>query len=78
MADEKLEETVASLRPVALLDHRHPVMYEDSIAGGVNALVRYFAALQRRDLRGLVSGFRPPNAGPRTGPSPARDRRSPG
>jgi hypothetical protein len=62
MQDKQLREQVAKLKPKAVFDHRHPIMYEESIAMGVAVLTRYFAALQRRDLRAMAAELHFPHA----------------
>jgi hypothetical protein len=62
MLDKELKDEAAKLKPRAMFDHRHPIMYEESIAQGVTVLTRYFAALQRRDLRGMAAQLHFPHA----------------
>jgi len=54
MTDAELEREAAKLKPKAVFDHRHPAMYEESVAAGITVLMRYFAALQKRDLKGMA------------------------
>jgi hypothetical protein len=62
MLDKDLKAEADKLRPKAMFDHRHPIMYEESISMGVAVLVRFFAALQRRDLYGMAEQLHFPHA----------------
>ncbi len=62
MLDKELGEEAEKLAPRAVFDHRHPIMYEESVAMGVTVLTRYFAALQRRDLVGMAEQMHFPHA----------------
>ncbi len=62
MSDEELRQQAEKLRPKAVFDHRHSIMYEESVAQGVAVLTRYFAALQRRDLKGMAEQLHFPHA----------------
>jgi len=62
LRDEELRKEADKLKPKAVFDHRHPIMYDESIAMGVTALTRYFAALQRRDLKAMAEQMHFPHA----------------
>lgn len=42
------------LAPLAMLDQRFPVTYQDSIPNAVRVMTDFFAALSRRDLKGMA------------------------
>ena len=42
------------LAPLGMLDYRFPMTYESSVPAGVGVLTQYFAALSRRDLKGMA------------------------
>jgi hypothetical protein len=42
------------LAPLGMLDYRFPMTYENSIPSGVQVLMQYFAALTRRDAKGMA------------------------
>jgi hypothetical protein len=42
------------LSPLGMLDYRFPITYESSVPAGVQVLTQYFAALTRRDLKGMA------------------------
>jgi hypothetical protein len=42
------------LAPLGMLDYRFPMSYETSVPAGVRVLTQYFAALSRRDLKGMA------------------------
>jgi hypothetical protein len=42
------------LAPLGMLDYRFPMTYENSVPAGVGVLMQYFAALTRRDLKGMA------------------------
>src|ERR1700728_4565488 len=42
------------LSPLGMLDYRFPISYETSVPAGVRVLTQYFAALSRRDLKGMA------------------------
>lgn len=42
------------LKPNAMLDGRFPISFETSVPQGTKVLTQYFAALSRRDLRGMA------------------------
>jgi hypothetical protein len=42
------------LGPRAMVDNRFPVTWETSVPQGINILTQFFAALNRRDLKGIV------------------------
>jgi len=42
------------LAPLGMLDYRFPMSYETSVPAGVRILTQYFAALSRRDLKGMA------------------------
>lgn len=44
----------AGLGPRAMVDNRFPVTYQTSVPEGVRVLMQYFAALSRRDLKGIA------------------------
>jgi len=62
MSREELKQEAEKLKPKAVFDHRHPVMYEESVAMGVTVLTRYFAALQQRDLKAMAEQMNFPHA----------------
>ncbi len=62
MKDADLTKEAKKLKPKAIFDHRYPLMYEESIGMGVTTLMRYFAALQRRDLKGMAAQMHFPYA----------------
>ena len=62
MSDAQLKQEAAKLKPKAVFDHRHSIMYEESVAMGVTVLTRYFAALQRRDLKAMAKQMNFPHA----------------
>ena len=45
-----------------MLDARFPITYEKSVPEGVRVLIQYFAALSRRDLRGMAQSLHFPFA----------------
>jgi hypothetical protein len=47
-------EAPAGLGPRAMVDNRFPLTYETSVPEGVRVLMQYFAALSRRDLKGIA------------------------
>ena len=51
MKDAELTKAVKKLKPKAIFDHRFPLMYEESVSMGVTTLLKFFAALQNRDLK---------------------------
>src|SRR5271168_558359 len=44
----------AGLGPRAMVDKRFPLTYQTSVPEGVRVLMQYFAALSRRDLKGVA------------------------
>lgn len=50
------------LAPLAMLDQRFPVTYQDSVPRAVEVITNYFAALSRRDLKALAACFHFPFA----------------
>jgi len=50
------------LAPLGMLDYRFPMTYENSIPSGVAVLMQYFAALTRRDLKGMADALHFPFA----------------
>jgi hypothetical protein len=50
------------LAPLGMLDYRFPLTYETSIPAGVRVLTQYFAALTRRDLKGMADNLHFPFA----------------
>ncbi len=62
MVDSELKQEAEKLKPKAVFDHRHPIMYEESVAMSVTVLTRYFAALQRRDLKAMAEQMHFPHA----------------
>lgn len=62
MSNAELKQEAEKLKPKAVFDHRHPVMYEESVAMGVTVLMRYLAALQRHDLKAMAEQMNFPHA----------------
>jgi hypothetical protein len=50
------------LSPLGMLDYRFPMTYESSVPAGVRVLTQYFAALARRDLKGMADALHFPFA----------------
>jgi hypothetical protein len=51
MKDAKLTKAVKKLKPKAIFDHRFPLMCEESVSMSVTTLLKFFTALQNRDLK---------------------------
>lgn len=47
-------QSPAGLGPRAMVDNRFPLTYETSVPEGVRVLMQFFAALSRRDLKGIA------------------------
>ncbi|HEX9896376.1 MAG TPA: hypothetical protein VGA85_01775 [Dehalococcoidales bacterium] len=62
MKDAELTKEAKKLKAKAIFDHRYPLMYEESISMGMTTLIRYFAALQKRDLKGMTAQMHFPYA----------------